>query len=247
MIWEVDNLVSLDSEAFFMGETVDTPFGPKVLEVCKDGSTENNDWISVYEVSFPESQRQGINDLRRQLSDGSMELDETRDQDGDILCMTITEVFRRKQSAKNAQFLLACYTAVVPEYRGLGIGSIHRRKLGALLKSEYPDYLGIFSEIESTREEGVAPQAMKIRVRRKAFFMRLGLIPIDIDYLFPNYVSDGEPLHGELLWVPFQSEQVLPSALRTVLLRIYTEGYGLRPDDPLIARMLGSLPAANQR
>jgi len=230
-----------------MGETVDTPFGPKTLEVCKDGSTDNDDWIGVYEASFPESQRQDISDLKRQLSDGSMELDETRDQDDDILCMTITEVFRRTQPLKDTQFLLACYTAVVPQYRGLGIGSIHRRKLGALLNWEYPDYLGIFSEIESTREEGVAPEAMKIRVRRKAFFMRLGLIPIDIDYLFPNYVAGGEPLHGELLWVPFQGEQVLPSTLNSVLLRIYTEGYGLRPDDPLITRMLSSLPAASQR
>src|SRR4029434_2652835 len=160
-----------------MGETVDTPFGPKVLEVCKDGFAGNNDWINVYEVSFPESQRQDINGLQRQLDDGSMELDETRDQDGDILCMTITEEFGRQAPAKDAQFLLACYTAVVPWHRRLVIGSIQRRKLGALLRSEYPNYLGIFSEIESTKEEGVAPEIMKTRIRRKAFFMRLGLIP----------------------------------------------------------------------
>lgn len=224
-----------------MGETVQTPFGPKVLDVCRDGTSDNDDWIRVYDVSFPESQRQDINDLKRQLLDGSMELDETRDQDGDILCMTITEVFRKRTDGSSPPFLLACYTAVAPEFRGLGIGSIHRRKLGDLLKSEYPEYLGIFSEIESTREKGIDEESMRTRIRRKAFFMRLELLPIDIDYLFPNYLPGGPPLHGELLWVPFGSASLAPSVLSSVLTRIYVEGYGLKPEDPLIASALSQV------
>lgn len=220
-------------------EVVETKFGPKTLHVCKDGEDGNTDWVSVYEVSFPPGQRQDVKELENELVSGVMELDETRDQDGNILCMTITEVFREAEA--EPPFLLACYTAVVPEMRGQGIGSIHRRKLGELLEDEYPSYLGIFSEIESTRETGIDAAAMNIRVRRKAFFMRLGLIPLDIDYYFPSYVKGEQPIAGELLWVPFGDASISRETLSTIVSRIYVEGYKLAKDDPLIGRVTQSI------
>jgi hypothetical protein len=220
--------------------TLVTPKGPINLHVCKDGTFENTEWISLYEEAFPPSQRQDLDDVQKLLAQGVMELDETRDEKEDILCMTLTEVFGGDDSSE-PNLLLACYTAVSHQMRGLGIGSIHRSKLGELLSSEYPDYLGIFSEIESTKEQGVDAQAMLVRTKRKSFFMKLGLLPIEIDYLFPSYVAGEPPLQGELLWVPFGPPELQLSILEQVLKRIYVEGYRLDETDPLIDRVLQSI------
>jgi hypothetical protein len=225
-------------EELLVVDVVNTPVGQKSLSVCKDGTNENEDWVKVYEESFPSEQRQNLNELRTQLGNGLMELDETRDQDGNIMCMTITEVFPGDRGLKIPPFLLACYTAVVPAMRGCGIGSIHRRKLGELLSKEYPTYLGLFSEIESTKVEGLPPDVMQTRVKRKSFFMRLGLIPLPIDYIFPSYHSDDKPIHGELLWVPFETPQLAENQLAGVVKRIYVDGYDLPPDDSLVDKVL---------
>ncbi|MBS1957591.1 MAG: hypothetical protein JST89_25615 [Cyanobacteria bacterium SZAS-4] len=220
--------------------TLETPKGPIKLHVCKDGTFENTEWIELYEEAFPPSQRQNLEEVQKQLQEGVMELDETRDSKEEILCMTLTEVFGG-DDASEPNLLLACYTAVSHQMRGLGIGSIHRRKLGELLSLEYPDYLGIFSEIESTKEKGIDPKDMLVRTKRKSFFMKLGLIPIEIDYLFPSYNKGEPPLEGELLWVPFGPPEIQRSSLEKVLRRIYIEGYRLEHNDPLIEQVLKTI------
>ena len=214
---------------------LDTPKGPLDLHVCKDGSNENDDWINIYEISFPPDQRQDIGQLKSNLESGSLELDETRDQFGEILCMTLTEVFTKKMDAP--AFLLACYTAVVPDFRGMGIGTVHRLKLAELLRAEYKDYLGLFTEIESTKESDLTAEELSTRTRRKKFFLKLGLVPIDVDYHFPSTTEKGESLAGELLWLPFRDTSLDHESLAKILSRIYVEGYGLSPDDPFIATM----------
>ena len=222
-----------------MDAVIQTKQGSKSLHVCKDGTIENTAWVSIYEEAFPAGQRQDLADVKQQLLDGRMELDETRDEHDNILCMTITEVFRHPPVLPT--FLLACYTAVVPEMRGLGIGSIHRTRLDSLLKTEYPDYVGIVSEIESTFEQGVSPEAMLVRVKRKKFFMKLGLVPLDIDYFFPSYVAGEAPIPGELLWVPFSDNKLTDEQLAGMVRRIYTEGYQLANDHALISQVVASI------
>jgi hypothetical protein len=216
---------------------IQTSKGPMTLHVCKDGTTDNTDWTSVYDESFPPEQRQPLSELMDQIKQGTMELDETRDEHGNILCMTITEVFAKREP----DFLLACYTAVKPEMRGIGIGSVHRRKLSELLQEEYSTFLGIFSEIESTKQPTDDPVLRETRLKRKRFFVKLGLIPLDIYYLFPSY-DDTPALEGEFLWSPFGQSELSATELRSILLRIYTIGYGLREDDPLIDRVLSQIP-----
>lgn len=220
--------------------TIETPEGSLKVHVCKDGTADNTDWVSIYEISFPPEQRQDIQELRAELDVGFMELDETRDENDNILCMTLTEVFNDARG-KKPNLLMACYTAVFPKMRGLGIGSIHRRNLGELLKKEYPEFLGIFSEIESTKEANVDAETMLTRTRRKAFFMRLGLIPIEVDYYFPSYEPGGAAIAGELLWVPFGPPELQVQQLEHVLQRIYVEGYKLNHDDPLIDKVARSV------
>ncbi len=216
---------------------VNTPLGQKTLHVCKDGTADNLEWVALYEEAFPAEQRQPLDDIRSQIRTGDMELDETRDSEGEILCMTITEVFREKPRSRGPRFLLACYTAVLNSLRGCGIGTVHRKRCEQLLQNEYPAFLGLFSEIESTKENGVAPEAMLVRTKRKSFFMKLGLQPLDIDYWFPNY-NGGPPVPGELLWFPFAGQTLDTPTLVATLKRIYTEGYNLSEDDPLLARLL---------
>lgn len=217
-----------------MNTSIHTPDGPLVVHVCKDGDGQGIGWREVYEQSFPPGQRQDIDDLRAQMARGTMELDETRDPSERVLCMTLTEVF----GGDAPRFLLACYTATRPELRSMGIGSVHRRRLVELLREEYPDHLGLFSEIESTREPGLPPDVLATRRRRLEFFLRLGVRRLPIDYLFPSYVPGAVPLMGELLWVPFGTPDLDEATLRGVLRRIYVEGYGVRPDDPFLGRAL---------
>src|SRR5437763_1950059 len=108
-----------------MAATIQTPDGARELHVCKDGDGENEGWVHVYTSSFPGGQRQSVEQIRELIKAGTMELDETRDQDDQVLCMTLTEVF----GGISPRFLLACYTATQPSLRSLGIGSIHRRRL----------------------------------------------------------------------------------------------------------------------
>jgi hypothetical protein len=213
-----------------MDQLVDTPLGKKSLHVCKDGDGENDTWVTVYEEAFPRSQRQDVAALRSLIRSGRMELDETRDQHDEIVSLTLTEVF----SDSDPGFLLACYTATPPSLRSLGIGSIHRRRLVELLQQEYPRFLGLFSEIESTRESGLDESTRRTRERRLTFFLRLGVRRIPIDYRFPSFEPDHAPLEGELLWVPFGSEELAPNTLREILVRIYVDGYGLEKTDPFI-------------
>lgn len=217
--------------------TIHTPNGDIKLHVCKDGDG-GTDWVSIYEDSFPPDQRQPIDQLAAQLARGVMELDETKDENGKVLCMTVSEIFRPVSDQQ--AFVLACYTAVVPDMRGLGIGSVHRRKLEQLLKKEYGSYLGLFTEIESTKQETSDAELHNTRVRRKNFFLKLGLVPIDVPYLFPNY-DGGEPLEGELLWFPFGSSSLDPQILEQVILRIYTEGYALNAKSDFVLNQMARI------
>jgi GNAT superfamily N-acetyltransferase len=209
-----------------------------MTHVCKDGSVENDEWIQIYQRSFPDDERQSLDEIKLLLSEGSMELDETRDENDRILCMTITEIFRPRHH--HLPFLLACYTAVEPEYRGLGIGSFHRTKLDELLKAEYSRYIGIITEIESTKVQGLPADVMDMRQRRKRFFLKLGLQPIEsVDYYFPSIIPGDAPIAGELLWVPFEDGATLSrDNICDILERIYIDGYGLRADDPIIGKLL---------
>ena len=214
-----------------MPETISTPSGPLTLHVCRDGDAEGKGWVDVYEEAFPAGQRQGVDEIRSLVEAGAMELDETRDQDDRIACMTVTEVFDRV----GPKFLLACYTATPPPLRSLGIGSIHRRRLVELLQAEHPDHLGLFSEIESTREPGLDPDTLATRRRRLAFFLRLGVQRLPIDYRFPSYHGGAPSLPGpSCSGSPFAAPRLDRETLRGVLTRIYTEGYGLDPDDPFV-------------
>jgi hypothetical protein len=221
--------------------TIETPKGSITLHVCKDGNPENTDWVGIYNESFPPDQRQPLHEIQRDLKSGVMELDETRDDSGRILCMTLSEIFRPKE--QHVSFVLACYTAVWPDMRGLGIGSVHRRKLEKLLVEEYGEFLGMFTEIESTKQHTDDPQLRETRIRRKNFFLKLGLIPIDVPYRFPSY--DGSaPLEGELLWYPFAANQLEPRVVQRVISRIYTEGYGLAADSDFVRQQLGVVAGA---
>jgi GNAT superfamily N-acetyltransferase len=218
--------------------TLETPNGPVTLHVCKDGTPENNEWVGIYNASFPPDQRQPLEELDAQLKTGAMELDETRDETGRILCMTLSEIFPPKE--KHVSFVLACYTAVMPDWRGMGIGTVHRKKLEQLLQNEYGSYLGMFTEIESTLQHTDDVELKTTRVRRKNFFLKLGLKPLNVPYRFPSY-DGSEPLEGELLWFPFAGDSLNAEVLERVVFRIYTEGYGLHEGSDFVQTQMKAI------
>lgn len=220
---------------------IQTPTGELSLHVLKERNEDNHDWIDIYTESFPPDQRQPIDDMRAQLKSGRMELDETRDANDKILCMTVSEIFHPGEGAP--PFILACYTAVTPSMRSLGIGTVHRKRVEQLLQSEYGGYLGMIAEIESTKQKTDDPELAQTRIRRKNFFMRLGLIPLDVPYRFPSY-DGSEPLEGELLWYPFAGQEITHEEVVPIVRRIYTEGYGLNEKDAFVNDELSGIKDA---
>jgi hypothetical protein len=109
------------------------------------------------------------------------------------------------------------------------------------LRSEYPNHLGLFSEIESTTEPGLDPATRTTRLRRLNFFLRLGVLKLPVDYRFPSFVPDQPPQAGELLWVPFGDASIDEATLRLVVERIYVEGYGMSADAPFVKEELARL------
>lgn len=89
------------------------------------------------------------------------------------------------------------YIAVVPEYRGKGIGKQLYLATVKLLKEKYDDVAGIFIEVSN------AEKGLKIR---KEFFLEQGCIPIDLSFYqsIPDVSKSGiltmiHPLQGNLI------------------------------------------------
>src|SRR5450432_3593629 len=130
--------------------------------LCLQSNGSEDDWKNLYEASFPQDERMSVKEVRTLLANGIMLLHKTTDAQGALLCFSLTTVLSNTS--------LLAYIATDQTKRSSGVGSKHMKALIDLLKKLYPTYLGLFLEIESTKEKNLSADEDKARKRRLAFY-----------------------------------------------------------------------------
>ncbi len=88
-----------------------------------------------------------IKEVRTLLTSGTMLLHKTTDGHGALQCFSLVTVLSNN--------VLLAYIATDQTKRSSGVGSKHMKVLIDLLKKLYPTYIGLFLEIESTKEKNL--------------------------------------------------------------------------------------------
>ena len=202
-----------------------------LCQISKTG--HEDDWKQLYESSFPADERHPVEDLRKLITNGTVLLHRTTNKSGELLCFSIANLM--------SDFNLLAYIATDSTKRSTGVGSKHMKKLVEEMKTAHPAHVGMFLEIESTKESGLDADTHKARTRRLAFYQRLGAKRMHKTYLMPSYgTSQGtaEARQGELLWIEF-SACINESSLPKIIEEIFCKGYGLSNTDKVVQKVLG--------
>lgn len=130
------------------------------------------------------------------------------------------------------------YFAIAGERRSEGLGRRFWQLLQlSLRQASWP--ARVVFEVEDPGEAAGDQAERVIRKRRISFWTACGarLLPAS-DYVLPDYTASGltEPM---LLMAAASSVQ--GTELRNLVLAIYTDRYGMAPDDPLVSRALASI------
>lgn len=211
------------------------------LNLCLPSAGQEEDWRQLYEAAFPVDERMTLSDLLQLLADKKILLHRTTDETGGLLCFSIVTPM--------SNFALLAYIATDQSKRSGGVGSKHMRALLDILKAAYPAHLGLFLEIESTREKGLSAEDEKVRMRRLQFYLKLGAKRLsDKDYILPSFVKGAPPRQGELLWFEFQNtlDDDPERKVGPVVCEIYTRSYGVPTTDGHFTRVMGQFPAVDQ-
>lgn len=189
---------------------------------CQKSSFTDTDWEKIYEVAFRPDQRTPLAQLHDGLRSGQMYLHRSSSPDG-LLCFSVTNIL--------PTVALLAYLATDPSKRSSGIGSKHMKALIAQIKADNPNLLGMFAEIESTREKGISEDEKKHRRRRLQFYQRLGFKRYKSVYTIPSYDSAVPDEEGELIWLEFNAGNIGCDKLADVIKEIYVKAYLLKDDD----------------
>ncbi|HEY9871445.1 MAG TPA: hypothetical protein V6D08_19970, partial [Candidatus Obscuribacterales bacterium] len=205
--------------------------------LCQPSTGQEDDWKNLYESSFPTDERMPVEEIRQLLSKGKMLLHKTLNKQGELLCFSL--VF------PVTDFVLLSYIATDPTKRSGGYGSKHMKQLLLLLKAQYPNHLGMFLEIESTREKGLDAEVQKLRNRRLDFYQRLGAKRLLKNYFCPNLGQPGGAARaGELLWFEFGTPVIDDAVLARVIKEIYEQAYLLPCSNALVQQVLAQFAAS---
>jgi len=205
--------------------------------LCVQSAGTEDDWKDLYEASFPLDERMSVTEVRTLLASGTMLLHKTTDAQGGLQCFSLVTVL--------SNFVLLAYIATDTTKRSSGVGSKHMKALIALLQASYPSYLGLFLEIESTKEKNLPTDEEKARKRRLAFYQRLHCKRLTgKDYLLPSYTPGTAARQGELLWFEFNGPVTDDNVIKGVIAEIYTKAYSITATDPSYIKVIGQFNAA---
>ncbi len=200
--------------------------------LCQPSTGQEDDWKNLYESAFPQDERMAVEEIRQFLSKGSMLLHRTTNRSNELLCFSLTF------PVTDSDFTLLSYIATDPTKRSGGFGSKHMRRLIEILKGQYPNQLGLFLEIESTRESGLDEATQKARKRRLEFYQRLGAKRLSKSYLWPSMTAGAAPRQAELLWIEFGTRTIDDAVIARVISEIYAKAYNLAATDPIVQKVL---------
>jgi GNAT superfamily N-acetyltransferase len=188
---------------------------------------------AIYEEAFPSWQREPFDALVRAFPDEArlqLAMIDGRDVVGFATTLRLQAVSWR--------FLE--YFAVTERRRNQGLGGSLWQTLIERLAEGGP--LPIVLEVERPQDAPAGTTERTTRERRIDFYRRRGAYELAIpDYRVPHLTGEGSdallllavPVHGSTLPTGAELEALVRS--------LYVEGYGLRPDDPLVRSALASL------
>ncbi len=210
------------------------------LCIPSTGLGAESDWRRLYEAAFPVDERMPVSEISSLLSTTGMLLHRTTDKDGALLCFSLVTPM--------SNFSLLAYIATDQTRRSGGVGTKHMQALLVSLREKFPQHLGLFLEIESTKEKGLSAEEEKNRQRRLQFYLKLGAKRlIDRDYLLPSYVPGTKARYGELLWFEYERklEENQHKDIGPVICEIYRRGYGVSHLDEQFTRVMSQFPSVD--
>lgn len=138
------------------------------------------------------------------------------------------------------------YLAVHADHRNRGLGTLLWQ---ALRQSGWNQLKAVTFEVEDPGEAALSAKEVRERIRRIAFYERLGalFLPVD-DYRVPNLDGSGTE-RMRLMWAPLGEvaqpggDDLKPGGddLKELVRAVYLRGYGLSAQDPHLTAALASL------
>jgi len=177
-------------------------------------------------------------DVQAMISNNTMLLHRTTNAAGELLCFSLVTPM--------SNFTLLAYIATDQTKRSSGVGSKHMKELIQVLKASYHQtQIGLFLEIESTKEANLSVDETTMRKRRLAFYQRLHCKRLcGKDYFLPSYAAGVAHRHGELLWYEFGAAVDKDSTVAQVIAEIYTRGYGISSSHATYVQVLSQFNLA---
>jgi len=207
-------------------------------QLCQPSNGQESDWSKLYETAFPQDERMPLADVQVMISNNTMLLHRTTNAAGELLCFSLVTPM--------SNFCLLAYIATDQTKRSSGVGSKHMRELIQVLKASYHQtQIGLFLEIESTKEANLSVDETTMRKRRLAFYQRLHCKRLcGKDYFLPSYAAGLAHRAGELLWYEFGAAVDKDSTVAQVIAEIYTRGYGISSSHPTYVQVLSQFKSA---
>ncbi|MFA7340776.1 MAG: hypothetical protein WC028_28580 [Candidatus Obscuribacterales bacterium] len=206
--------------------------------LCQPSNGQESDWSKLYETAFPQDERMPLADVQAMISNNTMLLHRTTNAAGELLCFSLVTPM--------SNFTLLAYIATDQTKRSSGVGSKHMKELIQVLKASYHQtQIGLFLEIESTKEANLSVDETTMRKRRLAFYQRLHCKRLcGKDYFLPSYAAGVAHRHGELLWYEFGAAVDKDSTVAQVIAEIYTRGYGISSSHATYVQVLSQFNLA---
>jgi hypothetical protein len=206
--------------------------------LCQPSNGQESDWSKLYETAFPQDERMPLADVQAMISNNTMLLHRTTNAAGELLCFSLVTPM--------SNFSLLAYIATDQTKRSSGVGSKHIKELIQVLKASYHQtQIGLFLEIESTKEANLSVDETTMRKRRLAFYQRLHCKRLcSKDYFLPSYGAGVAHRAGELLWYEFGAAVDKDSTLAQVISEIYTRGYGISPTHATYVHVMSQFKSA---
>ncbi len=207
-------------------------------QLCQPSNGQESDWSKLYETAFPQDERMPLADVQAMISNNTMLLHRTTNAAGELLCFSLVTPM--------SNFSLLAYIATDQTKRSSGVGSKHMKELIQVLKASYHQtQVGLFLEIESTKEANLSVDETTMRKRRLAFYQRLHCKRLcSKDYFLPSYGAGVAHRAGELLWYEFGAAVDKDSTVAQVISEIYTRGYGISPSHATYVHVMSQFKSA---
>lgn len=182
--------------------------------------------MQIYSSSFPPVETKPVNKVEKMLLNDKDYHLFVMVKDGSVIGISLLYVFKKLRSG------LLDYMAIIPEFRGQGIGTeLFRRTLNRF-KRMCPNSIGLFLEVQKEDVDDLIER--RIRKNRIRFYRGLGAKKVgDVDYLLPPQHGT-KPEEMQLMILPtVEVKSLSKEYLLNLIKTTYVKVYGYSKDDLL--------------